>query len=188
MNLILGNIRKHKPDLVVICGDITQLGPARLATSLLDQIPTDTFALPGNMDSSDVKEGIDNSNAINIDMKKERKGDYSFIGINGTDENRITRFFEENPDLVDKQSILISHVPPYGFQDKMFTKMHKGSKELRKIVERFHPKLVLFGHIHEDPGFTKKDDTIFVNCSIGKKGSGALIDIDKDNVNVEMLD
>jgi hypothetical protein len=65
--------------------------------------------------------------------------------------------------------------------------MHGGSKELREIVEKFKPRLVLCGHIHEDPGVSKMDDTIVVNCSMGKRGEGALIEIN-DKIDVEMLE
>jgi hypothetical protein len=65
--------------------------------------------------------------------------------------------------------------------------MHGGSKELKEIVEKYNPRLVLSGHIHEDPGITKNDKTIFVNCSMGKKGEGALIDINEE-ITVKMLE
>jgi len=42
------------------------------------------------------------------------------------------------------------------------------------------------GHIHEDPGITRTDKPIVVNCSMGKRGEGALVEIDKD-ITVKML-
>ena len=63
--------------------------------------------------------------------------------------------------------------------DKVFFGMHGGSKELRDLVDIIHPRLVLCGHIHEDPGFTKINSTTVVNCSMGKRGEGALIEINR---------
>ena len=65
--------------------------------------------------------------------------------------------------------------------------MHAGSKIIKEIVEKYKPRLVLCGHIHEDPGYCKIKNTIVVNCSMGKRGEGALIDIN-DKINVKMIE
>lgn len=70
LNIVLKNIEKYRPNLVVVCGDITQFGPSELAKVLLDQIPVDTLAITGNIDTNDVGEGIENSKATNIEMKQ----------------------------------------------------------------------------------------------------------------------
>jgi hypothetical protein len=45
----------------------------------------------------------------------------------------------------------------------------------------------LCGHIHEDPGFTKIGETTVVNCSMGKRGEGSIIEIN-EKLFVKMLD
>ena len=65
--------------------------------------------------------------------------------------------------------------------------MHGGSKELRTAIDKYKPRLVLSGHVHEDPGYAKFEETVVVNCSMGKRGSGALIEIN-GKISVEMLD
>ena len=65
--------------------------------------------------------------------------------------------------------------------------VHLGSKAIRRIVEVKKPILVLSGHIHEAPGYSKFDETFVVNCSLGKHGEGAIIKLDK-NISVEMLE
>jgi Icc-related predicted phosphoesterase len=184
LNLILKNIERYSPDLVVVCGDITQFGPSEIAKNYLDQIPIDTLALKGNIDTADVDKGIDESKATKIEMKRVLKKGIPFVGINGSIPSQIKDIKEKN--LIDEASVLISHEPPYGFQDKVFLGKHAGIKELSELVEKYKPRLVLFGHIHENPGFTKKDNTTFVNCSMGKRGEGALIDIN-ENISVEMI-
>jgi Icc-related predicted phosphoesterase len=185
LNLVLKNIERYSPDLVVICGDITQFGAGELAKNFLDQIPVETLAITGNIDTADVSKGIDDSKAINIEMKRVVKKGIPFVGINKALLKEFKNIDEKK--LLDETSVLISHEPPHGAQDKIFLGMHSGNKELKEIVEKYSPRLLLCGHIHEDPGFTKIGKTIVVNCSMGKRGEGALIDINK-KLSVKMLD
>lgn len=185
LNLILKNIERYSPDLIVICGDITQFGPGDVAKNFLNQISIETLAVTGNIDSADVKKGIDESKATRVELKKVVKKDLSFVGCSGVNPDDLK--FLKNKELLDNKSVLITHVPPYKMQDKIFVGNHGGSKELRDIIDELQPRLVLCGHIHEDPGFIKNKDTVVVNCSIGKRGEGALIDIN-NNINVKMLE
>ncbi len=188
LNLILSNVSKYSPDLVIICGDITQFGPGEVATQFLNQIPVETLALTGNIDPSEVNGAIDESRATNVNMKIVKKDSFTFAGVSGVDERQTKEFAENYGKLIDKDTILITHVPPHGLHDRVFLGMHSGSKELRKLVDNRHPKLVLCGHIHEDPGFTKINNTVVVNCSLGKRGEGALITFEKDNLDVQMIE
>ena len=187
INLLLENIKKYSPDLVIVCGDITQFGPGEVAKNFLNQIPAVTLALSGNIDTDDVSKAISESKATNIDMKKIVKKSVTFVGINGVNENQTYYFFKENNKILDEKSVLVTHVPPFNTQDKIFMGKHGGSKELRGIVDKYKPRLVLCGHIHENPGYTKLGNTVIVNCSMGKRGEGALIEINKD-VSVKMLE
>ena len=187
LNIVLNNIEKYSPDILVVCGDITQFGPRDVAKNFLDQIPIETLAVTGNIDSTDVDIAIDESKAINLNNKRVDLKGISFVGINGVDPNETLLFIKNNKNIVNSKTILVTHVPPFGFQDKVFIGMHGGSKELRKIIDKYRPRLLLCGHIHEDPGYLKNDGTIVVNCSMGKRGEGALIEINKD-IKVEMLD
>jgi len=185
LNLILKNIERYSPDLVVVCGDITQYGPGDVAKHLLDQIPIDTLAVMGNIDSTDVEKGIDNSKATKIEMKKvNRKGNF-FVGLNAVNPDDIKKIDEKK--LIDKDTILVTHVPPYNTQDKVFVGMHGGSKELRELIDKYQPRLVLSGHIHENPGYIKLENTIVVNCSMGKRGSGSLINLGEE-IEIKMLE
>ena len=185
LNIVLKNIQRYSPDLVVICGDITQFGPGDLAKNFLDQIPVETLAITGNIDSFDVSKGIDDSKATRIEMKKVVKKGIPFVGANGVDENQL-KVIEEKK-LIDETCILVSHEPPHGTQDKVFLGIHGGNKELREVINKYKPRLALCGHIHEDPGVTKIGETTIVNCSMGKRGEGALIEIN-EKLNVKMLD
>jgi len=187
LNIVLKNIEQYAPELVIICGDITQFGPSDVAKNFLDQIPVETLAIPGNIDTAEVNEGITNSKATNIDMKQVEKKGIHFVGINGVSPNDVVQFFTINKNVLDEKSVLVTHVPPHNTQDKIFLGMRGGSKELREIVDKYKPRLVLCGHIHEDPGYMKIGRTVVVNCSMGKRGEGALIEINK-TITVKMLD
>jgi putative phosphoesterase len=184
LNLVLKNIQRYAPDLVVVCGDITQFGPGDVAKNFLDQIPVETIAVTGNIDSSDVEKGIDASKATRIELKKVIKKGIPFVGTSAINPDDF-KILEEKK-MIDEKTILVTHVPAFDTVDKIFIGMHGGSKELRELVDKVKPRLVLSGHIHEDPGYKKINDTIFVNCSIGKRGEGALIEINED-ISVKML-
>ncbi len=188
LNLILDNIEKYNPDIVIIAGDITQFGPGDVAKNFLNQIPIYTLAVPGNIDTNDVLKGIEESKAENIHLRKIEYKGLTFVGINGVKESETLSFIEENKDKLSNIDVLVTHVPPYGLQDRVFLGLHSGDKLLRELVDTWKPKLVICGHIHENPGYTTTPNgSIIVNCSIGKKGSGALIDY-KDKITVQMLD
>ena len=65
---------------------------------------------------------------------------------------------------------------------------HTDYRGLKKIILSYQPRLVICGHIHERPGTAFIGDTRIVNCSMGRSGAGAIIDVDGDGVSeVEMI-
>lgn len=82
-------------------------------------------------------------------------------------EKDMKKKFENVPSDID---ILITHQPPYGILDEIYTfeglPCHVGSKRLKDLITRTVPKLVVFGHIHEQGGSRiGLKDTVFVNAS-----------------------
>jgi len=194
LNLVLKNIATYTPDLVVICGDITQFGPGELATNFLNQIPVRTLAVSGNIDTLDVDQGISASNATNLHMKQVIFQGVSFVGIGREIPSLLPDLLiddgiEKQPlkKLLNTTSVLVTHYPPFKLQDKIFVGTHGGSKELRSLIDTYKPRLVLCAHIHENPGTTTLGDTTVVNCSMGKRTEGSLIDI-ADTLKVSILD
>ena len=185
LNLVLKNIERYSPDLLVVCGDITQFGPGELARNFLNQIPIDTIAVTGNIDTLEVGKAIDDSKATKIELKKVVRKGVSFVGVSGINPDHFKIL--DDKKMINNQTVLVTHVPPFDTKDKVFIGMHGGNKELRALIDKYSPRLVISGHIHEDPGFIKIGKTIFVNCSMGKSGEGALIKLDK-NVSIKMLD
>jgi Icc-related predicted phosphoesterase len=69
------------------------------------------------------------------------------------------------PDRVD---VLVTHGPPRGFGDrvKFFGwERHVGDDDLLQRVREVQPRLHLFGHIHQDPGFWIQGSTKFANVT-----------------------
>ena len=194
LNIILKNIEKYSPDLVIICGDITQFGPGEVAKNFLNQIPVNTLAIIGNIDTPEVDQAITDSKADNLDLKRIVKNDISFVGMGGAIPSPISKIVIKDKDLkkpieesIDEKTILVSHEPPYKTKDRVFFGHHSGSKELRELIEKCKPRLVLCGHIHEDPGITKLGKSIVLNCSMGKRTEGALIVINNE-IDIKILD
>lgn len=194
LNLVLKNIGIEKPDLVVICGDLTQFGPGSVAINLLNQLPVETLAVHGNIDSSDVPQAIDQSRATNIHLKQVIRHGVPFVGIGGDLPSSLGHLgisdgSAEKPlkTILSEASILVTHTPPYKLQDRIFLGTHGGSKALRALVDTVSPRLVLCGHIHEDPGVTVSGKTTVVNCSMGKRTEGALVEV-SDTITVTMLE
>jgi len=194
MNIALDHIQQYHPDLVVLCGDLTQFGPGSIAKQFVDQIPVKTFAVPGNIDTSDVVRALEESNAINLHRKKKIFNKIPFVGIGGDLSEPLSEIIIEDETtstplstVVKKETVVVTHVPPYGLQDNVFVSKHIGNKELRQLIEIKQPRLVLCGHVHEDPGVTQFKNTVVVNCSLAKKSEGALIELDEKDTVVNIL-
>jgi Icc-related predicted phosphoesterase len=194
LNLVLKNIETYAPDLVIVCGDITQFGPGDLATNFLNQLPIETLAVPGNIDTFDVDQGIMASSATYLHLRRVVKNGVSFVGIgreipSSLPDIEILDGSEKKPlrKTLDTASVLVTHVPPFKLQDKIFIGSHGGSKELRGLIDTYKPQLLLCGHIHEDPGVIVYGKTTVVNCSLGKRTEGALVEI-RDSVTVSIID
>ena len=72
--------------------------------------------------------------------------------------------FSQIPDGTD---IVMCHGPPYGIRDRILNGANVGCPILEEIVlKRVKPLMTVFGHIHEDRGVSKKDNTLFVNAAM----------------------
>ena len=81
-----------------------------------------------------------------------------------TTEEDLTRIFKDTiPEHVD---IIVSHGPPYGILDLTIDWHQTGSFALRHVIETKKPKLLVCGHIHEEHGIKRYDETIVVNASL----------------------
>ena len=68
--------------------------------------------------------------------------------------------------IPDDTDILITHTPPYGILDQIYSGEHVGCEDLREALQRVLPKVHIFGHIHEGYGVLRENGTTFINASV----------------------
>ena len=91
------------------------------------------------------------------------------------DRATINRVWQHISDPVD---ILVLHGPPKGILDLAYNENYLdkcGDNSLHKLIERVTPKLVLFGHIHDNEdnlnfGVFERNGIIYSNASAVKDG------------------
>uniref|UniRef100_A0AC34G5B1 Calcineurin-like phosphoesterase domain-containing protein n=1 Tax=Panagrolaimus sp. ES5 TaxID=591445 RepID=A0AC34G5B1_9BILA len=87
------------------------------------------------------------------------KNGFSFYQKRGED---ILQKWHQIPLDTD---ILLTHTPPLGHGDSV-NGIRTGCAELLNTVEkRVQPKYHIFGHIHESPGISTNNKTIFINAA-----------------------
>jgi Icc-related predicted phosphoesterase len=91
-------------------------------------------------------------------------GDWAF----GMSPEELAKHHSQIPK---ETHILITHGPPLGYGDKAPRNNNEqgfencGSPALLKWIEEVQPKLVVYGHIHEDDGIWQIGKTIVANVS-----------------------
>lgn len=185
--LIKNKVSEINPDIVVIAGDITNYSNPGPIISQINEIPVPVMAVRGNTDRLKVEELLEQcSNITALHLNEITVGGIPFIGASGTIpipfssrlRLRERRFHEYLEHFINRQSILVIHPPPWGSLDEAFGRFHAGCRRLLKTVTRRQPRMVICGHIHERPGLASIGETLVVNCSIGRTGNGALIELD----------
>ena len=68
--------------------------------------------------------------------------------------------------IPDDTDVLITHSPPYGILDQIYSGEHVGCEDLLAALQRVRPKVHVFGHIHEGYGVLKQNGTTFINASV----------------------
>jgi hypothetical protein len=186
---ILDTVSEKKPDVLVLAGDINRYFKSSGTISSFGSLSLPVLAVRGNTDSKKVENSLcafPNISFLNF-SEKVING-FTFTGVGGTVPvpfaSRI-KFSESSAikqleTIVKKDSILIAHPPPRGTLDEVLGKFHAGCSGLNDIVKKCRPILLICGHIHERPGSAFLGNTLVVNCSMGMKGKGALIKVDKE--------
>ena len=176
----------HKPDLMVIAGDLSNyLQPDRVLAHL-NALPLPVLVIRGNTDLQRVQARFQSyPNLKPLNLQPVMISQIPFVGLSGTIpvpfRSRI-RFKEKNlfkqaATRVTKQTVLVAHPPPYGFLDEVAGRFHAGSRKLADLIVGAQPALVLCGHIHERPGAVSIGQSLVVNCNVTRDSSGALITI-----------
>ena len=189
LDLIKNHVTLLNPDVLVIAGDITGHHELLSLIGQLNDLPIPVLAVRGNMDSQEVEKLLEQyPNISSLHKKKVTINGVSFVGLGGTIPVpfcskiclREKRLIEETDYLIERDSVLVSHPPPYGTLDEGFGNLHAGSRGLRRLILEKQPRMLICGHIHERPGVAFLAKTIVVNCSMGRSGAGAVISMNND--------
>ena len=190
---IVSAIKDHDPDLVICCGDITTFGPRSFAMHAVSSLDRRTLAVPGNCDPQDLHDVFNEGDFTNIDGRSMEMSGFNFIGWGGANPGVNTpyerseddirtglgKIFENCPDAETMPVILVSHCPPYGFQDTIPDGTHVGCTSVADMIDRYRPPLTLCGHIHEARGFHTDTERKLhiVNVGPSRDGYCAIIEL-----------
>ena len=194
MGWINEEIEQYKVDFVIHLGDVTDMGTSEDAVELLSKIKSKVYVIPGNCDPRDMPEKIRDV-ATDLHGKKVTIEGHDIVGFGGGNKSPFGTPFELEDDEIyegikanaSEGMILMTHAPSYGMMDKITLGMHVGCKGITKIVEEYHPILAMSGHIHEAIGCETKNGTTFVNPGPAKDGYSAIVTVEGDKVDVQML-
>ena len=177
------------PDALVISGDISGSGDLARITDILNGIKHPVLFVPGNMDPMAFTEAVSKGHGKcqNLSGRRILVSGIGFVGIGA----QISGFLGDVSDLervMEPSDILVSHFPPYGFNDRAHDGEHIGSTALLEVVKRVRPRLVLTGHVHESPGLMRSGGTVYVNPGPAFQERCAVIDVPEDgDVLVELF-
>jgi uncharacterized protein len=180
-------IEAHRPDLLVLAGDISRRRQPDVVLDELNRLDLPVLLIRGNSDSRNIVPLLESFPRLqSIHLSVARFGGVDIAGIGGTlplpfhsrlgfkERDAVTRMSV----LLKVNSVLVVHPPPYGIRDRVLGKFHAGSRAVRRLVDRCSPALVICGHIHEQAGVETRGKTTVVNCAMGRSSGGTLIHYD----------
>jgi Icc-related predicted phosphoesterase len=188
LSRIRRNVGEYTPDVLVVAGDITNYHGHRRVVSVLNDMGLPVLAVRGNSDLAVVDRllrAFPRSDSLHL-KETVFKG-VRFTGVSGaipvpfrTRLRWVERpVLEQMMGLVQEHSILVAHPPPWGTLDEVMGKFHAGCRGLEEIVQKRQPCMLICGHIHERPGTARLGKTLVINCTMGRKRGGAMIDWDE---------
>jgi len=194
---IQNNLSNLKADILVLAGDITNYTKPREILGRLNDLPVPVLVIRGNSDLKRVDHLFQTfSNCIPIHADCTMVRSIPFVGISGTlpipFRSRICfneqAFLKKIEPLVTPHTVLVTHTPPHGYQDRIMGRFHAGSKGLLKLMQKCQPQIIICGHIHEDSGIFTVGKTHVINCAFSRAKSGALMVFKNQNLaSIEMI-
>lgn len=193
-------IEKEPADVLVIGGDLTNVGSVREAEIAVNRFrePGRTLlAVAGNMDLPQHDELFERLN-VSMNGRGVIIDEVGFFGVSGAPHSplrtpyelseeeiheRIVRGYESVKSAAKK--VFVPHAPPFGTRvDIIRSGIHVGSHAVREFIEEFEPDVVICGHIHEARRRDAIGKSVVVNCGPARDGCYAIINI-LDVVTVE---
>jgi Icc-related predicted phosphoesterase len=186
--------REHQVDGFLILGDITHFGPPSWADEFLSKLDRPSYAVPGNCDPLGTIEEI-GKHATCLHGKKTMIGGRTFGGWGGANLTIFNTPFEMPEEeilnglrpIMEPDMVLLTHCPPYSFNDFTTTRRHAGSTAIRSLVSEFRPAAVISGHVHENRGVVEENGILYMNPGAAKNNFSALLEVG-DGVRGTLLD
>lgn len=170
---------REKVDLILFLGDFITFHPESFIFETLTKAAQVglTYAVPGNCETPAFLNGIEETGAHSLHESKVEMDGFKLIGYGRSQpcptptpgEMPISEFGNGLESLLEPGAVWVFHNPVYGYRDYIPKVGNVGSKRLRDLMERYKPRLVLSGHIHEAVGVDVYNSTYLVN-------PGALVD------------
>ncbi len=172
--------KREKVDLVILAGDLTfaEQSTKNLIGPFL-KARKQVLIIPGNHESVATIDFLAQAypNTKNIHGYGFRREDLGIFGA-GTanmgihqigDENIFKILKKSHEEVKDaKKKIMVTHIHPLGSKTEMFG--FRGSKAVRKALEKFKPDILINAHIHEARGMEEKiGKTRVINVSRKEK-------------------
>ncbi|RLG92708.1 MAG: hypothetical protein DRO36_00725 [Candidatus Hecatellales archaeon] len=179
----------QKFDCIVVCGDLTDLGPVKVARQIigtLSESKLPVLYVPGNMDPRNLVDELDSG--FHVHGRGKIIGDVGFVGA-GSYSNLKGLLEQGLKSLVKTPRFLVfvTHVPPKGTKvDLAWDGSHIGSLEVREAVEKYKPNLVVCGHVHEARGVDRIGESVVCNPGPAYNGFYAEVFLD-EKVKVKLL-
>jgi Icc-related predicted phosphoesterase len=186
--------REHQVDGFLILGDITHFGPPSWADEFLSKLDRPSYAVPGNCDPLGTIEEI-GKHATCLHGMKTTIGGRTFGGWGGANLTIFNTPFEMPEEdileglrpIMEPDMVLLTHCPPYSYNDFTTTRRHAGSTAIRSLVSEFKPAAVISGHIHENRGIVEENGILYMNPGAAKNNFSALLEVG-DGVRGALLD
>lgn len=171
--------KKEKADMVILAGDLTRFEDTEDILGPFAKLKKPILLIPGNHESTatiDFMSEMYKPYAKNLHERPFKKGDLGIFGLGGADFGATAysdkSFFEilskAHKGIEDsKKTIMVTHMHPA--DSKAEFSGFEGNKGIRKAIEKFHPDIVLSGHIHEAEGIEEKVGKTKI-FNIGRKG------------------
>jgi len=168
----------ERADLTVLCGDITGLVDSKNLIKPFKNRGQRVLLIPGNWDSLATTDFLANFYGMkNIHGYSAVYDKVGFFGAGGADIGPFNAVSEkELMETLEKaysglkgveKKVMLTHMHPSGSRSE-FSGL-KGSKSIRKAIEKFKPDVLIHGHIHEGSGFEERiGNTRVIN--VARKG------------------
>ncbi|MFW2367027.1 MAG: metallophosphoesterase family protein [Desulforhopalus sp.] len=201
-------------DLILLTGDLTNLGGTKEVKSVLDdilQLNPNVLAQFGNLDRPEVNEYLEQLGLNLHGQARLVNKEVCLIGIGGSNytpfhtpsefsEQELQaigdRAFQQGKDFtaLGQQlhnrkipQILVSHVPPHGtLVDRLLNGKHVGSKAIRSIIEQYKPELCITGHIHEARGSDAIGKTQIYNPGMLRQDGWVTIQVNQSQLEISL--